>query len=188
MKIKTLLFNNATLTLGQGTFVADSAAKASCLFDVSPEAIGLVPVVETVESSSERVTGGAVRLMAKATFRVPRIDYSQLTLGGFVKLGATDTITVHTVVAFPKAVGEALTTSAGTTGCPADIRDLLSYLVVKGLIDVSGMLGSTVEPALPATTPALLSGKVLSGNAPLRRALASLQPIDTSNGLYGGAV
>lgn len=188
MKIKTLLFNNVTLALGQGAFVADSATKASCLFDVEPPLLGLVPVVETVESSSERVTGGAVRLMAKATFRVPRIDYSQVTMGGPVKLGATDTITVHTVVAFPKAVGEAMLTSAGTTGCPADVRDLLAYLVAKGLIDISGVLGSTVEPALPATTPALLSGKVLSVNAPLRRALASLQPIDTSNGLYGGAV
>lgn len=185
MIIKTLAFNNTTKAMSRAdeTFVPDSATKASRISEAGLYMTGDTSCLQTIEAGQESSGGGAVRVMVKTVFRLPRLARSADPELAYVGSETEyDNIPIHIVVGIPKMVGIAL---ASTAASYAPAKETYVHLIAKGVQDVvTTLLGHNATLVAPADVNVLISN-LLASDAPLRRALARLQPLDTATGSYG---
>lgn len=181
MKIKTLLRNEETgvISIGLMEYTPDSATKASAIFVAGLVAPGDTTVIQTNEALRETAGAGSCRFMAKSTMRVPRI------LSDGTYSNEFDVIPVHTVIALPKSVQAILSSAAPTFG---KAKAGYSYLIAKQLHDnhvvTLGKLAAPT-PSNMGSDHDTLAEQLLAPEAPLRRAIAGLQPMNTTSGEYG---
>lgn len=184
MTIKTLIDTAGALSVADGSFIADGPTKASCIFNLNLIEGVATPIIETVESENEKNSAGLNRLMAKSTLRIPRTAFDTLAQTRVLASGESDTIPIHMVMALPKTISQIL---ASASVSDAYLQKTLLGLIVKAVSDCVAVMFKGTTVVVPRTTTALLATAALAQTGPIRRAVMGLQPLDTSDGVYGAA-
>lgn len=182
MKIKSLASaQNGTLSIAETDLIAEGSNKATAFVPHPVIQDSLTNCLEIIEVANELTLGGSIRLMVKNTIRFPR---TTLDIASAIRKleGATDAITVHTVVALPKAVCALLTSDDGDD---LTVQGAITYSIARSLSNIAAIVLGTGKVSLTDDTVNAVRLAMLGSASPLRRALAGLNPIDPANGSYG---
>lgn len=187
MKIKSLAVVGSTrvVSVADQTLVPDSNSKATIIFTqpfADADASQLASIVQSVESSAEKVTGGTLRVLSKTSLKVPLPTYD-FESSGYLFNG-TETLGAHIVLSIGKKIGELLASQNADT---VYARRTIVFLIAKMLKDCEAILLGTTPTVVPDDDIDDLFSKVTVASGAIRRAVGGLGPLDPIGGLYGGA-